>query len=236
MKMNKKMINHNFQGFSPQLPEYFKDLGANNNKQWFEASKSVFQKFVIEPALQFITAMQPIVSKFDPPLKAEARLNGSLRRIHRDIRFSKDKTPYNPRLHIIFWAGSHPNRSPACHIVLSANHLGIGAGQWGFEKDQLVRYRDCLTKPKQFSALNEAINNASENGQFLDPPSLKKVPKGYLGDGVLADYLRQKSIVVRNHDEPYPEEVFNDNCLDYFQQRLLASHPVNHWLLQNIRD
>ncbi|MCP4184933.1 MAG: DUF2461 domain-containing protein, partial [Hyphomicrobiales bacterium] len=85
----------------------------------------MFQNIVVEPALQFIAAMQPIVSEFDPPLKAEARLNGSLRRIHRDVRFSKDKTPYNPRLHIIFWAGCHPNRSPACHIVLSAKHLGV---------------------------------------------------------------------------------------------------------------
>ena len=230
------MTDHCFQGFSPQLPKFFRDLQANNNKQWFEVNKSVFQNIVVKPALQFITAMEPVVSKFHPPLKAEARLNGSLRRIHRDVRFSKDKTPYNPRLHIIFWAGSHPNRSPACHVVLSETHMGIGAGQWGFDKDQLDRYRNSLLKPEQLAALNEAIDIAADNNQFLDPPILKKLPKGYLGDGVLADYLRQKSIVVRNHDEPYPEEVFNDNCLDYFQQRLLASHPVNHWLLQNIRD
>jgi len=234
MEGNHKLSGLNFQGFSPQLPQFFKDLSANNNKQWFEANKPIFQNLIVEPALQFITAMQPIVAEFDPPLKAEARLNGSLRRIHRDVRFSKDKTPYNPRLHIIFWSGSHPSRSPASHVVLSANHLGIGAGQWGLEKDQLANYRDCLTNARKFSDLHEAVNEASENGQFLDPPMLKKVPKGYQGEGVLAEYLRQKAIVVRNHDEPYPEEVFNDNCLDYFQRRLLASHPVNHWLLQNI--
>jgi uncharacterized protein (TIGR02453 family) len=228
------MNNTNYSGFPRALPEFLVRLAQNNNRSWFEANKSDYQGLLVEPAFQFINAMAPIVSTFNPALKSEARLNGSFRRLNRDVRFSKDKTPYNPRLHIIFWAGDHPNRSPACHVVLTRQHIGIGAGQWGFDKIQLETYRKCLMDKDKFSQLSKAIKIAAGDRQLLDEPELKRLPKGFQGEGILGDLLRRKGIVVRNQNEAYNPNIFGSNCAAYIEKRLRSGHQVNAWLAQYI--
>ncbi len=227
------MTTTSFRGFSKSLPEFLSNLAKNNNRDWFEAGKAEYNQSVVEPALQFIAAMEPIVSAFPIPLKAEARLNGSFRRIHRDVRFSKDKTPYNPRVHIIFWSGNHPNRSPASHIVLGPDHFGVGAGQWGFEKSQLEHYRTCVMDSGKFQQLANAIEQAGEDNQNMDDPPLKRLPKGFEADGLQAILLRHKGVVVRNHNESYSSEIFTDDCLQYVENRLRASIALNLWLAEN---
>lgn len=230
----KTMPHSTFPGFPKALTQFLANLSANNNREWFEDHRADYQAHVVEPALDFITAMMPIVENGTPPLRAEAKLNGSLRRIHRDVRFSKDKTPYNPRLHIIFWAGNHPSRSPASHVVLGPQFFGFGAGQWALDKNQLDSFRTNLMRTDKLKPLLKAINTASKDGQNLMEPALKRLPKGFEGEGELGQLLRQKAIVVRNNDEAYAPDIFNNNCLSYIEKRIQASAPINNWLLQNL--
>src|SRR5438105_5265044 len=77
--------------FSPQLFSFFRDLAANNTREWFAENKTRYQEHVQEPAMEFIAGFAPLLERISPNFRADARpVGGSLFRIHRDIRFSKD--------------------------------------------------------------------------------------------------------------------------------------------------
>jgi uncharacterized protein (DUF2461 family) len=83
-----------FNGFPPGAVTFFQELDRNN-KPWFEAHKSDYQKYVLEPAQEFIEQMGARLEQLSPGIHAEPRVNRSIFRIYRDIRFSKDV----PQLH-----------------------------------------------------------------------------------------------------------------------------------------
>jgi uncharacterized protein (TIGR02453 family) len=94
-----------FNGFPPEAVTFFQGLQNNNNKTWFEARKPDYQKFVLEPAQEFIEEMGVRLKQLSPGIHADPRVNRSIFRIYRDIRFSKNKTPYKTHLGIWMWEG-----------------------------------------------------------------------------------------------------------------------------------
>jgi uncharacterized protein (TIGR02453 family) len=85
--------------FTKATFEFLDELSANNNRTWFEANKPRYEALVREPALDFIEAMDPVLATFAPNFRAEPRkMGGSLMRVFRDTRFSRDKTPYKTNI------------------------------------------------------------------------------------------------------------------------------------------
>jgi uncharacterized protein (TIGR02453 family) len=231
------MAESKFDGFSRQMPGFLSDLKLNNEKPWFEANKARFEALCVEPCLGFIDAMAERVAQFDPPHHAEAKTNGSLRRIYRDTRFSKDKTPYHTFLHMIFWTGSHPMRSPGLHVVLSPGGFGIGAGHWGFDAKQLARYRKAIGNVSGVAALDAAIDKAKKTGCHLEQPALKRIPKDLDPEkftGSAESHIRQKGLVVRNRNEDYDEAMFDGRCVEHVVKRIGHLLPLQKWLVQNV--
>ena len=136
---------------------------------------------LIEPAKAFVDAVgERLDDEVASGLTAKPAVNGSIRRLNRDLRFSADKTPYNARLHLIFWGGPKPNQGSAFHLVIAPDHVGVGAGQWQFTPAQLVAYRSALSNPARAQALDQAVATAREAGVGdLDGPHLKRQPAGF---------------------------------------------------------
>ena len=85
--------------FSKATFSFLDELADNNNRTWFEANKPRYEALVREPALDFIEAMEPALKSFAPGFRAEPRkIGGSLMRVFRDTRFSRDKTPYKTNI------------------------------------------------------------------------------------------------------------------------------------------
>lgn len=183
--------------FPPETFAFLKDLEANNSKDWFEANRDRYEAFWKAPALAFIEALAPDMAGFDPGLKAEAKINGSLRRINRDVRFSRDKSPYSASCHIVFWTGDHPNRSPGMHFSLHPGGVGYGAGMWGLQPAQLQTWRDLVTDRVEGPKVLAALDAAEKVKSTLGEPDLARLPKGYSADGRTAELLRFKSLVAR---------------------------------------
>lgn len=184
--------------FTRKTFDFLESLDGNNSKEWFNDHRADYETHWKEAALAFIDSVTDQMQARG--LKAEARLNGSLRRINRDVRFSKDKTPYKARLHMIFWAGAHPNRSPAMHIVLNPKGVGYGAGQFGIEPKALAQLRDRMMDPAECAALIKALDKAQSVGCRMGEPDLVRLPKGFEAEGRQAELLRHKAIVARTHD------------------------------------
>ena len=217
--------------FSNDTFAFLRDLERNNSKECFDANRLRYEASWKSTALDFISDIADDMAKQDPPLKTEARLNGSLRRINRDVRFSKDKSPYNPRLHMIFWAGAHPNRSPGMHIVLQPDGVGYGAGQFGIEPKDLAGFRARIIDASDGDALLSAIDKAATVDCTMGDPELARLPKGYDAEGKRADLLRRKSFVARTFGDPAPQEVIiGAGAKSWVLQTTSAMMPLIRWL------
>jgi uncharacterized protein (TIGR02453 family) len=217
--------------FGPETFEFLRDLAAQNTRDWFEQNRDRYEKFWRDPALRFIAAVQPAMEALDPPLRAEARLNGSLRRINRDVRFSANKSPYSARLHLVFWTGGHPNRSPGMHLVLHPDGIGFGAGQFGLDPAVLGAIRARILEPKDRSLLLNAVAEAERSGSRLTDPDLARLPRGYEAEGDWEHLLRRKAFVARTHDRlPVPDWLSGPQAVDELLHLTRAHLPLIRWL------
>ena len=217
--------------FSEETFHFLRDLDANNSKEWFEANRDRYEAHWKAPALAFIEALAEPMAALDPALKADARINGSLRRINRDVRFSKDKSPYNARLHMVFWSGDHPNRSVGMHIVLDPVGVGYGTGLFGLSPGQLGRYRDMVMDKVERKALLTALDAAEAAGCTLGEPELQRLPKGVEAEGRAAELLRYKSVIARTRGtEARPEVVMGEGATDWAMAQTRALLPLMRWM------
>lgn len=215
------------------LVPFLRALAKNNNKAWFDTQRDRYQMAYVGPALAFIEALAPPLAKLDPPLTAIPKINGSLRRINRDIRFSKDKRPYNAMLHLIFGVDDRINASPGLHVVVAPDHYGIGAGHWAFAPSELERYRRAVAG-SEAKTLAAAIAKAEKAGFPLDPPALARAPKGFTAKEPAATFLRHKGIVVRSHDLPIPDALFGPKAVDFVVAGIKPLLPLLGWLKANV--
>lgn len=218
-------------GFTEETFGFLADLEAHNAKDWFDANRDRYEAHWKAPGLAFVEAMRPRLAALDPALRAEARINASLRRINRDVRFSADKSPYMPALHLIFSTGGAFNRDPGMHLVLTPGGVGYGAGLYGLAPDVLARYRDRVCDPAAAGALVHALDRAATVGARLGEPDLARPPKGYAAEGRAADLLRHRSIVVRTfgNDAP-PSAVIGPGAIDWAIGTTEAFLPLLAWL------
>ena len=224
-------------GFTQETLAFLSDLDANNDRDWFQANKARYQEHVVAPALAVIDGLQPYMAQLSPPHRAEARLNGSFRRLNRDVRFSKDKRPYAARIHLIFWTGEHPNRSPGVHFVLGADSFGYGCGNWVVDADQLAAYRQAVVGAGG-AALEEALVQAASVGCRLGEADLKKLPKGIDASMPRAELTRYKGLVARTFEEdgphPVPAQLLTGDWRGYLEQLAGQLAPLNAWLCRYV--
>lgn len=169
--------------------KFLKALKANNNKEWFNANKKTYEEVIKKPAAFFC---DQIVDE----LKALTGLDhkSKIFRIHRDLRFSKDKTPYNAHLHISFMP-QQKESAPAWFFGLSPEQLTIGTGMFAFEKQQLDVFRRRING-SDGAALAKTLAMLTKKGARLSDPDLKKVPSGFDKDHPRETLLRHKGLAV----------------------------------------
>jgi uncharacterized protein (DUF2461 family) len=94
-----------FDGFPKQTVDFLAGVRDHNNKKWFDGHRGDYEQAFLAPAVAFSEALAPWLRKIEPEICVEPRVNGSIMRINRDIRFSKDKSPYKDHLDLWFWTG-----------------------------------------------------------------------------------------------------------------------------------
>jgi uncharacterized protein (TIGR02453 family) len=178
--------------FSKQLFEFFDDLRANNNRQWFQANRDRYEEFVKEPCLAFIADAAPHLRKISRNLIAEPRASGgSLFRINRDVRFSKDKSPYktNAGLYFRHDAGKEVS-APGYYLHLDRGECFAGGGIYMPDSKGLRSIREAIAEhPAKWRAVRKA-------GIELSPEdSLVRAPQGFPPDHPLIEDLKLKHFV-----------------------------------------
>ena len=221
-----------FSGFPKETFAFLRALEKNNNKKWFDANRDRYQEHVVGPAKSFVVAMGAEMQKsISKSIVANPSGNsGSLGRINRVIRFSKDKTPYNTHLQFTFWEEPGTKKtSPGFMVWVSAKGVGYGAGKYGLDKNELATFRDAVDKDKSGKALVAAIKKATRGGASLNSPHYKKVPKGFDAEHPRADLLRYSDIFV-HHREDHPKSIGSKSFAKWCTTRLAKMAPLQQWL------
>ena len=185
-----------FAGFGPDLAAFLTELHSNNERGWFNANRDRYEGSVREPARAFIRSMAPALAAISPHFRADDRkTGGSLMRIHRDTRFSRDKTPYKTNVGIQFrHALGRDVHAPGFYVHLEPGGAFLGAGVWRPDSAALSMIRSRIDEePDAWRAVRDA---APFRGSWrLGGESLKTMPRGFARDHPLVEDLRRKDFI-----------------------------------------
>jgi uncharacterized protein (TIGR02453 family) len=182
--------------FSPELFEFLAELKGNNTKEWFQDNKERYKSEVQEPLLAFISDFSDPLHAISPHFVADPRPSGgSMFRIYRDVRFSKDKSPYKTHAAAQFRHNTGKDaHAPGFYIHLEPETVFVGAGSWHPAPDALAGIRRAIVEhPRRW-------RTALADPQFikhhaLGGESLKRPPRGFDPDHPLIDDLKRKDFI-----------------------------------------
>ena len=209
--------------FAPGLFAFLDELARNNDRTWFQANKARYEAEVKEPALAFVEDMGHRLPDVAPELVADQK---SLFRIHRDTRFSKDKSPYKTHTGIYFRHASAARiELPGLYLHLEPGHVFLGAGIWHPDTAALKRLRDAIVaRPDDWVA---ARDGGAPDWTIADGEALVRPPKGYPADHALVADLKRKSFAVIS---PQTEaEATSGGFLDLVTERARTARPFLSW-------
>jgi uncharacterized protein (TIGR02453 family) len=225
------MTTNPFNGYPQESLQFFADLAANNNKLWFEAHKPNYENYVLSPARDFVVAMGQRLVELSPNVVADPRVNKSIFRIHRDIRFSKDKTPYKKHLALWFPAGAGGGKfeNPGYYFHMEPGNVMLGVGLHSFSKPLLKAYRDAVIHPELGPELADITADVLKKGYGVGSQTYKRVPRGYDSDHPYAELLRYSGLTA-GVDLGIPPELHTAGLVDFCYQKFVDMAPIVHWL------
>lgn len=183
-----------FTGFPSAGTQFMRELAQHNEKPWFEANKARYIRDVQSPALALVVALGERLQAYFPEIRYDTRTNGSgtLMRIHRDVRFSPDKSPYKTNVAMMFSAGTGKKmEGPGFGLQITPNHVDMMAGVFTFSKEMLERYRAAVLNEKLGKALDAAAAKVRAAGTYtIAGETYKRVPTGLPADHPGAGWLK----------------------------------------------
>jgi uncharacterized protein (TIGR02453 family) len=179
------------QYFSTRLFQFLEQLRRHNRRAWFLKHREEFEDFARQPSLRFITDLRLRLGDVSPWLVADPKPNGgSLFRIYRDVRFSKDKSPYKAHLGMNFWHASANEtvHAPGLYLHLEPKGCFLAGGIWQPDSRSLARIRDAIAwKPEDWRRAKRSLR--------LGGDTLTRPPRGYPADHPLIEDLKRKDFV-----------------------------------------
>ncbi|MBN2223501.1 MAG: DUF2461 domain-containing protein [Deltaproteobacteria bacterium] len=224
-----------FAGFFRETPAFFAELAKNNTKLWFDEHRADFQTYVMTPAQLFVQAIGARLQIIAPDIIADPRVNRSLFRLNRDVRFSKDKSPYKTHLAFWFWEGGRPRmENSGFYFHIEPDSIMTGSGLYFFPKPLLAAYRQAVVHPVYGPQLAEAIAAVrSRPGYDVWGKHYKKVPAGFDPGHENSELLLYDGMTAFL-EEPIPAELFSAKIVDYVYERFAHMAPIHRWVADMI--
>ncbi len=221
-----------FTGFPPATLKFFRDLAMNNEKAWFEAHRGVFDAGVMGPAKEFVTALGAKLVRLAPRIVAEPRTDRSIFRIHRDIRFSKDKSPYKTHLGIYLWDGAAPKmESAGFYLHIEPGGMFIGMGMHTFAKQTLAPYREAVADAKRGAAFTRILAKLDQAGYKIGGEHYKRVPRGFDPEHPRAQLLRHNGLWIEAKLKQ-AEVIRSPELIDLCHAHFKTYAPLHRWLME----
>ena len=214
--------------FTNHFRNFFNQLEKNNHKEWFHANKKDYEQYVKKPFAYFVQDLIDRLAKKEQRFE-QLEAKQCIGRINRDIRFSKDKTPYNIYMNAIITSGGKKAKDePGIALRIGSKQLWIAGGAYMPEKEQLQKIRSKIANdPSKFQKLINAKSFRKYFSNILGD-AIKRIPKEYQ-----AAY--EKEPLVANKQFYYVTEMPNDvilskDLIQSIENVYKAAKPVNDYL------
>ncbi len=219
-----------FIGFPGEFFSFFDNLNKNNSKEWFEKNRKDYENYVLHPAREFVIEMGKKLRRIAPEINAIPQINKSLFKINRDVRFSKDKSPYKTYMGIWLWEGNRKRmESSGFYLHVENKTVLIGVGIKMFPKPLLDRYRQAVVDKKLGPELKKAVKKVSDQGYVVNGKHYKKVPRSYDADHPNAEFLLYNGLTARI-EETLPDAFFSNAIIDNAYSHYRNMLPLHRWL------
>jgi uncharacterized protein (TIGR02453 family) len=222
-----------FNGFPKELPQFLSRLEKNNTVEWFQDHKQDYETFVKHPSEEFVVAVGERLRTFCPGINAIPKVNKSLFRINRDIRFSNDKSPYKTNLGILFWEGPGKRmESSGFYFHLEGDLVMVGCGLYVFPKPVMQKFRETLMDKKKGRELQKIIEALVSDGYGLGTKYYKKIPAGFSPSSDFEKEYLLYSGLSAHMEFPIPDLLFSPEIVEFTGRHFEKMNPLQKWIVK----
>ena len=220
-----------FSGFPEGGLQFFRELGENNEREWFEAHRAAWDEQILPSMLAWCEQLGERLRDVMPRLQFVPRIGGSVYRLNRDVRFSRDKRPYKTHVAALLWEGSGDKHdAPAVYLHVSADEVIFAGGIYLFEEARLERYRKLLHHEGSVERLKGALAQVKKAGLKVHvDDKLQKPPRGFNPEGPVAELSTYKGLTVGKTVKP-AGWLHTAEALDRSESVMRAYAPLHAWL------
>jgi len=219
-----------FTGFADRDARFFKALVKHQDRDWFAAHRDEYEEGWLAPMKALLAEVR---TKLVPRYAHEEIAAPKVFRIHRDVRFSKDKSPY--KTHIggylgIAGSGAGPSGAAALYVHVAPDELFVAAGQYMMDGESLKRFRAAVDDAKRGPGLTQLLAPLTRAGFGIDShEQTQRVPRGYDPDHPRADLLRRQGLIAMF---PTPDRALltSPKLVDWLTTNAKKAIPLVEWL------
>lgn len=221
-----------FRGFPQGTHDFLQGVRLNNSKAWLEEHRAEYDEFFVESAKSFVNALAPRLEKLTPGVVVEPKINGSIFRLNRDVRFSKDKQPYKDYLDIAFWEGPRRSRASSLFVRIGLDECVVGCGFQLSTPSQLLAFRNAVSEPRTGQELAALAKKWRRRGIEFKGAHYKRIPRGFPADGPAAEFLLHNAlfVTVAHSPEEARDKSWLTTCVGHWRSFL----PLHRWLLEHV--
>ena len=206
--------------FSDELFLFLSKLKRNNKREWFQRHKEEYERWVRQPALQFIVDFAGPLYDISPHLVSNPK--ASLFRIYRDTRFSHDKRPYKSHLAMRFSHAGRDVHSPGFYLHFEPDASFAAAGLWHPEPPVLLKVRNAIVaQPKEWKKVRGLLN-------WDDANKLSRPPRGFPANHEFIDDLKMKDL--GTYIDFSNKQVCSPKFMDTFAEACRSMSPLTRFL------
>lgn len=208
---------HQFKGWPEDFQRFFIGLELDNSKKYFEANRKTYEESVKGPMVALLASLEEDIGP------------GKVFRANRDIRFSKDKSPY--KTNIAATAGEHGKGG---YLSLDARGLMVATGRWELSPEELARFRKKAAAEPSGAQLAAIVAKLKKQGYQLGGEELKRVPAPWPQEHPRGDLLRRKSLYIWTNYGLQPW-LGSASARKYVVKVWTDAEPLNLWFAKNLK-
>jgi uncharacterized protein (TIGR02453 family) len=217
-----------FTGFTPQAPEFLRQLTAHGSKAWFEEHRANYQTHLLAPFQTLVAEVGPIMLMIDPEFEIAPAVNKTLSRIYRDIRFSRDKTPFHGSMWLTF---KRPQRewtdAPAYFMELFPDSYRYGMGFYSASAQTMACFRQAISDNS--TRFLQAVSFYRDSSSFLLEGETYKRVQDASQPAELQPWFQRKSLYI-TCNRPLDELLFSPSLAAELSRAFELLAPLYHYL------
>jgi uncharacterized protein (TIGR02453 family) len=220
------LMNSEFKGFGKKAIPFLKALGFHQSREWFQENRDLFERELREPFGDLVDALTERFSALGLGLQGDRKK--SMFRITRDIRFSKDKRPYNQHLSAILSPDGTKTSEGVLFVYIGVDRCFADLAWWQSRPELLQAIRTAVVaRPAEFRAMVDALRR---NGlELADAERLKRLPRGFeqVADADLGEAVRNRHFLVQHAIDP--AGIHSAELVDELVNFTLRAKPLLDW-------